>query len=192
MAYQMKCSASNKHLHLSREDLDTLFGEGYELTFKKALVQPGQFASEEKVDIVGPKSTFHGIRVLGPVRPETQVELAMTDARQLGVQAPLRESGDLAGTPGCKIIGPKGEIEIDHGVIVAKRHAHFDPEAAAEAGVENGQIIKIKIDSEERSTVFGDVVCRVGEKHYREVHLDTDESNAAGLGPDATCELILD
>lgn len=189
MAYTVKIGLSNKHVHLSQEHLDVLFGEGHQLTPTKDLVQPGQFASEEKVDIVGPKKTLTGIRVLGPVRPETQVELAMTDARTLGIKAPVRESGHLDGTPGCKLVGPNGEVELDHGVIVAQRHVHLNPEQAIEAGVKDKDVVCLKIDGE-RGLIFDNVVVRAGEKHEREVHLDTDEGNAAGCGPDAVAEII--
>ena len=189
MAYEVKIGLSNKHLHLSKEHIDILFGEGHELTPTKPLVQPGQFACEEKVDIVGPKNTLKGIRVLGPARAETQVELAMTDARTIGIKAPVRESGKLEGTPGCKIVGPCGEIEIDHGVIVALRHVHLNDEQAAEAGVKDGEFVSIKIEGE-RGLIFENVLVRAGAKHEREVHLDTDEGNAAGCGPDTVCTII--
>ena len=180
---------SARHVHVTQEDLETLFGKGHELTKKKDLSQPGQFACEEKVDIVGPKNTLKGIRVLGPARPETQVEVAMTDARTLGIKAPVRESGKLEGTPGCKIVGPCGEVEIDHGVIVALRHVHLSPAQAEEAGVKDKDIVSIKIEGE-RGLVFNNVLVRSGDAHEREVHLDTDEGNAAGCGPDAVCTII--
>ena len=182
MAYEVKIGLSNKHLHLSKEHIEILFGKGHELTPTKPLVQPGQFACEEKVDIVGPKNTLKGIRVLGPARPETQVELAMTDARTIGIKAPVRESGKLEGTPGCKIVGPCG-------VIVALRHVHLNDEQAAEAGVKDGEFVSIKIEGE-RGLIFENVLVRAGAKHEREVHLDTDEGNAAGCGPDAVCTII--
>ena len=189
MGYKVKVGLSNKHVHLQQDHLDILFGEGHELTPTKPLVQPGQFASEEKVDIVGPKTTLKGIRVLGPVRPETQIELAMTDARTLGIKAPVRESGHLEGTPGCKLIGPCGEVELDHGVMIAQRHVHLNPEQAIEAGVKDHDVVCLKIDGE-RGLIFDNVVVRAGEKHEREVHLDTDEGNAAGCGPDTVAEII--
>ena len=189
MAYEVKIGLSNKHLHLQKEHIEILFGKGHELTPTKPLVQPGQFACEEKVDIVGPKNTLKGIRVLGPARPETQVEVAMTDARTLGIKAPVRESGKLDGTPGCKIVGPCGEVEIDHGVIVALRHVHLSPAQAEEAGVKDKDIVSIKIEGE-RGLVFNNVLVRSGDAHEREVHLDTDEGNAAGCGPDAVCTII--
>lgn len=190
MSYKVQVGISNKHLHLSEKDLAALFGEGYELTPTKDLVQPGQFASEEKVDIVGPKATLKGIRVLGPVRPETQVELAKTDARTIGIDAPVRESGKLDGTPGCKLVGPKGEVQLDHGVIVALRHVHLNPEQAKEAGVKDKDVISIKIGGE-RGLVFDEVLVRSGDKHEKEIHLDTDEANAAGCGPSTEAELII-
>ena len=189
MGYKVKIGLSNKHVHLSQEDLETLFGPGYELTPSKPLVQPGQFAAEEKVDIVGPKRTLSGIRVLGPVRKETQVELALTDARTIGIKAPVRESGKLEGTPGCKLVGPCGEVELDHGVIAALRHVHLNDEQAKEAGVKDGDWVSIKIEGE-RGLTFDHVLVRAGAKHEREVHLDTDEGNAAGCCPDTECEII--
>ncbi len=189
MSYEVKIGLSNKHLHLSQEHIEILFGKGHELTPTKDLVQPGQFACEEKVDIVGPKKTLSGVRVLGPARPETQVELALTDARTIGVKAPIRESGKLEGTPGCKLIGPAGEVELDHGVIAALRHVHLSAAQAEEAGVKDKDVISIKIEGE-RGLVFDNVLVRAGDGHEREVHLDTDEGNAAGCGPDAVCTLI--
>ena len=189
MGYKVKIGLSNKHVHLQRDHIDILFGKGHELTPTKALVQPGQFASEEKVDIVGPKGTLKGIRVLGPARPETQVELAMTDARTLGIKAPVRESGKLAGTPGCKLVGPCGEVELDHGVMIALRHVHLSPEQAKEAGVKDKDIVSLKIGGE-RGLIFDNVLVRSGVTHEREIHLDTDEGNAAGCGPDAEAEII--
>ena len=190
MGYEVKIGLSNKHLHLSQEHIEALFGKGHELTPTKDLVQPGQFACEEKVDIVGPKKTLTGIRVLGPARKETQVELALTDARTIGIKAPVRESGKLEGTPGCKLVGPCGEVEQDHGVIAALRHVHLSAAQAEEAGVKDKDVISIKIGGE-RGLVFDNVLVRAGEGHEREVHLDTDEGNAAGCGPDAVCELIV-
>ena len=190
MGYTVPIGISNKHVHLSQEHLEILFGKGHELTPTKPLKQPNQFAAEEKVDIVGPKKTLSGIRVLGPVRAETQVELALTDARSIGIKAPVRESGKLEGTPGCKLVGPCGEVELDHGVIAALRHVHLSAAQAEEAGVKDKDVISIKIGGE-RGLVFDNVLVRAGEGHEREVHLDTDEGNAAGCGPDAVCELIV-
>lgn len=189
MGYEVKVGISNKHVHLSQADLETLFGAGHELTPTKALGQPGQFACEEKVDVVGPKRTLAGIRVLGPVRAETQVELAMTDARGIGIAVPVRESGKLEGTPGCKLVGPCGEVELEKGVIAAMRHVHLNPQQAIDAGVKDKDIVSLKVGGE-RGLVFDNVLIRSGEAHEAEVHLDTDEGNAAGIGNGVMVEII--
>ncbi|MBR6408536.1 MAG: phosphate propanoyltransferase [Clostridia bacterium] len=181
---------SARHVHVSREHLDILFGEGYELTNKKDLSQPGQFACFERVDVIGPKKTLSNVSILGPTRPASQVEISLTDARSIGIAAPVRESGDIEGTPGCIIRGPKGEVELEKGVIAAKRHIHMTPESAAEYGVTDKQIVCVKLDSAERSAVFGDVVVRVSEKFAPAMHIDTDESNAAGLSGEVYGEII--
>lgn len=181
---------SARHIHLSHEALNILFGEGYELTPKKNLSQPGQFACEERVTVVGPKKELAGVSVLGPVRPDTQVELSLTDARSIGITAPVRESGDIAGSAGCKLIGPKGELEISEGVIAAKRHIHMTPEDAAAFGVKDAQIVKVKIPSNGRNLIFDDVVVRVSPKYALAMHIDTDESNAAGMAPGTMGEVI--
>ncbi|MDR1674414.1 MAG: phosphate propanoyltransferase [Oscillospiraceae bacterium] len=170
---------SARHVHLSRADLETLFGTDKQLTVKKDLSQPGQFACEERVTVSGPKGEIAGVIILGPERPATQVELSATDARKIGVNAPIRESGDLAGSPGCKISGPAGEIDIKEGVIVAKRHIHLTPEDAKVHGVTDKQTVWVRIHSAERQTVFGDVVARVSDKFAEAMHIDTDEANAA-------------
>ncbi len=172
---------SARHVHVSRNDLDKLFGEGYQLTIKKELSQPGQFACEERVDLVGPKGTIKGVSILGPERPNTQVEVSLTDARSLGVVALVRESGDIAGTNGCKLVGPKGEVEITEGVIAAKRHIHMTVSDAAELGLNDKDTIGIKLETDSRSLIFNDVVVRVSDKFATAVHLDTDEANAAGF-----------
>ena len=181
---------SARHVHLSQEHLEILFGAGYELTKKKDLSQPGQYACEERVTIVGGKKEMPGVSILGPVRKATQVELSLTDARSIGVAAPVRESGDIAGSGACKIIGPKGEIEITEGVIAAKRHIHATPADAEALGVENGQIVNVKIDTDGRSLVFGDVVVRVSDTYALAMHIDTDESNAAGCAGEVYGEII--
>ena len=170
---------SARHVHVSKEALETLFGKGYELTNIKDLSQPGQFACAEKVLVVGPKGTLKA-SILGPTRPASQVEISLTDARTIGVKAPIRESGDVAGSAACKLINPEtgAEVELSEGVIVAKRHIHLTPEAAAEMGVADKQIVSVEIKSE-RTTVYGDVVVRVSEKFAPAMHIDTDESNAA-------------
>jgi len=189
MGYKAEVGLSNKHLHLKNEDIEALFGKGHTLTPTKALKQPGQFASEEKVDIVGPKGALKGVRVLGPARPETQVELSLTDARTIGLSAPVRESGKLDGTPGVKLVGPAGEVTIDHGTIIALRHIHLSPAQAEEAGVKDKDIIKIKFEGE-RGVIFDNVLVRSGDGHDSEIHLDTDEGNAAGLNNGALGEII--
>lgn len=181
---------SARHVHLTQEDLETLFGAGYELTKKKDLSQPGQFACEERVTIVGGKKEMPGVSILGPVRKATQVELSLTDARSIGVNAPIRESGDVAGSGACKIIGPKGEVEISEGIIAAKRHIHATPADAKALGVENGDIVSVKVDTDGRSLVFGDVVVRVSDSYALAMHIDTDESNAAGCGREVYGEIV--
>ena len=170
---------SARHVHLSEEHIKALFGEGATLTHKKDLSQPGQFACEERVTIVGPKKSIANVIILGPARPATQVEVSLTDARTLGVNAPIRESGDIAGSGGCKLVGPAGEVEIAEGVIAAKRHIHITPADAEEMGVEDKEIVSVKFDGEGRSIVFGDVVVRVSPKFAAAMHIDTDEANAA-------------
>lgn len=189
---QVLIETSARHVHLSKEHIDILFGAGHELTFKKALSQPSQFACEERVTVVGEKKEIKNISILGPARSATQVEISLTDARTLGVKAPVRESGDIAGSGACKIIGPCGEVEISEGVIAAKRHIHLTPEAAAEMGVKDKQIVCVKIDSDGRKTIFGDVVIRVSDKFSPAMHIDTDESNAAGCVPGMMGEVITD
>jgi len=170
---------SARHIHLSREAVDTLFGKGYELTNKKDLSQPGQFACAEKLVIVGPKGQLKA-SILGPTRPASQVEISLTDARSIGVTAPIRESGDIAGSGACKLVNPDNgaEIELTEGVIAAKRHIHLTPETAAEMGVSDKEIVSVEIKSE-RSAILGDVVVRVSEKFAPAMHIDTDEANAA-------------
>lgn len=160
------------------------------LTKKKDLSQPGQFACEERVTIVGPKKELAGVSILGPVRPATQVELSATDARSIGIAAPIRESGDVAGSGACKVIGPCGEIEISEGVIVAKRHIHLTPADAEELGVKDKDIVWVKLDTDGRSAILGDVVVRVSEKFARAMHIDTDESNAVSAPRDLEGEII--
>ena len=190
MANKVLVETSARHVHVTREALNILFGEGYELTVKKMLSQPGQYASAERIDVVGPKKTLSGVSILGPVRPETQVELSLTDARSIGIAAPVRESGQIAGSGACKLVGPKGEVEISEGVIVAKRHIHMTKADAAEFGVEDKQIVSVKVDSADRSLIFGDVVVRVSDSYALAMHIDTDESNAAGMAPGTMGEVI--
>ena len=179
MENKVLVETSARHVHLTEEHIEILFGKGATLTHKKDLSQPGQFACEERVTVVGPKNSIAKVIVLGPARPASQVEVSLTDARTLGVDAPVRESGDVAGSAGCKIVGPAGEVEIAEGVIAAKRHIHFTPADAEAAGVADKEIVSVKIDSDGRSLVLGDVVVRVSPKFAAAMHIDTDESNAA-------------
>ncbi len=182
---------SARHLHLSQADLETLFGKGYQLTVKKALSQPGQFACEERVRVVGSKGEFPGVSILGPVRNATQVEISLTDARSIGVTAPVRESGDIEGSGSCRLVGPKGEIELEQGVIAAKRHIHATTADAKRMGLENGQIVNVEIPtSNGRNLVFGDVVVRVSDSYALAMHIDTDEANAAGMAPNTIGKIV--
>ena len=181
---------SARHVHVTEADLKVLFGENATLTFKKALSQPGQFACEERVTLVGPKKQIANVSILGPVRSATQVEVSATDARTLGVDIAIRESGDLKGTPGCKIVGPCGEIDLVEGVIVAKRHIHMTPEDAVELNLTDKQIVSVKVVNEYRSIVFGDVVVRVRADFSKAMHIDTDESNAGFIAPGTIGEII--
>ncbi|MGM9632171.1 MAG: phosphate propanoyltransferase [Eubacteriales bacterium] len=169
---------SARHIHLSKSTIETLFGAGHELTKKKDLSQPGQFACEEKVEVVGTKGSLK-MSVLGPARGADQVEISLTDARSIGVNALIRESGDIAGTAGCILRGPCGEVEIKEGVIAAKRHIHLTPADAEAFGVSDKQIVKVKLDTA-RALIFDDVVVRVSPSFAPAMHIDTDESNAAG------------
>ncbi len=190
MAKTVLVETSAHHVHVTKEHLEILFGEGYELTVKKMLSQPGQYAAEERVTVVGPKRELANVCILGPVRKATQVELSLTDARSIGVSAPVRESGDVAGSGACKLVGPKGEVELTEGVIAAKRHIHMTPADAESYGVKDSQVVSVKIDSNGRSLVFGDVVIRVSDKYALAMHIDTDESNAAGCTPGLMGEII--
>lgn len=181
---------SARHVHVTKEHLEILFGKGATLTNKKDLSQPGQFACEERVTIVGPKGEMPGVTILGPERPATQVEIALTDARKLGLAAPIRESGDIEGSAPCKIVGPCGEVEIEKGVIAAKRHIHMTPADAAELNVSDKEVVSVKVETPERSLIFGDVVVRVSEKFALAMHIDTDESNAAGCGREVYGEIV--
>ncbi|MDK2918241.1 MAG: putative phosphotransacetylase [Candidatus Petromonas sp.] len=180
---------SNRHLHLSKEHIDTLFGEGYELTKYKDLSQPGQYAANEKVDIVGPKGTLKGVRVLGPARSKTQVEISVTDGFLLGVKPPVKDSGDLVGSPGAKIVGPKGEVELEEGIIAAARHIHMHTSDAEKFGVKDKDIVKIKVGGK-RGLIFENVLVRVNPNYALEMHVDIDEGNAAGLKNGDKVEII--
>jgi putative phosphotransacetylase len=187
---QILLETSARHLHVTREVLDILFGEGYELTHKKDLSQPGQFACEERVKVVGPKGEFPTVSILGPIRPATQVELSAADARKIGIAAPVRESGDIKGSGACKLVGPCGEVDIDEGVIIAKRHIHATPADAEALGVKDTEIVKVRVDSDGRSLIFDDVVVRVSEKFALAMHIDTDEACACGAVPGMMVEIV--
>ena len=180
---------SARHVHVTDEDLKVLLGEGKELTVRNMLSQPGQFASYERVNLVGPKSSINNVLILGPTRSKTQVEISLTDARKLGVTALIRESGDVAGTEGIKIVGPAGELDITEGVIAAKRHLHLDTATAEEMGLQDKEIVSVKVEGE-RGLTFDEVVVRVSDKFSPAVHLDTDEANAAGLSGEVYGEII--
>lgn len=181
---------SARHVHVTQETLEILFGKGKELTKKKDLSQPGQFACEERVTVVGPKKELANVSILGPCRKADQIELSATDARSIGIAAPVRESGDVAGSGACKLVGPCGEVEVKEGVIVAKRHIHMTPEDAKNFGVENGEIVAVKIKSAERTAILCDTVVRVSSSYALAMHIDTDESNAVGAGREQYGEIV--
>lgn len=182
---------SARHVHVSEADLETLFGKGYKLTPKKDLSQPGQFACEERVTVVGTKKELTGVSILGPCRKSTQVELSLTDARSIGVKAPIRESGDIIDSGACKLVGPCGEVELTEGVIAAKRHIHMTVADAEKYGITDKQIVSVKIPTQGRALVFDDVVARVSDSYALAMHIDTDEANAASV-PGSCTGIILD
>ena len=178
--YKIPIGVSNRHVHVTKEDLEILYGPGYELTKKGDLKQPGQFASNETVTVRGPKGEFKNVRILGPVRSKSQVEISKTDSFRLGIKPPVRESGDLAGTPGVELVGPKGTVALPEGAIVALRHIHMTPEQAMAMGVKDKDVVEVETFGE-RSGVFGDVLVRVSDKFSLEMHVDIDEENACAL-----------
>lgn len=190
MSTQVPIGVSNKHIHLSREDMDVLFGEGSELTPIKDLGQPGQYACAETLTVKGPKGEFARVRVLGPLRKESQVEISKTDARTLGVKAPIRESGVLDGTPGVELIGPKGSVMLEKGAIVALRHIHMTPEIAKEWGLKDKDIVDVKVNGGERAGILSNVLIRVSDKFALEMHVDTDEANACCLDNNDTVTIM--
>lgn len=187
--YYVPAAASARHIHLSEKDVATLFGEGYVLKPMKPLTQPGQFAAEEKVDLTGPRGSIPGVRVLGPSRKDTQIEISLTDAVKLGIKPVVRMSGDITFTPGAKLTGPKGSIDLGQGVIISARHLHISKEEAAVFGLKDGDVVSVK-KSGHRETIFGNVLVRCGDGHSLEVHLDTDEANAAMLNNGDLLEII--
>ena len=185
---KLPIALSNKHIHLSQADIDVLFGQGYELTHKKDLSQPGQFACEEMVEVVGPKGSTK-MRVLGPARPESQVEVSLADARALGIAVPVRQSGDVEGTPGCKLVGPNGEVEIERGVIVAARHIHMSLEDAEKFGVKDKDIVSVRTEGL-RGLVFNNVLVRANAAFKLEMHVELEEVNAAVVKNGDLVELV--
>ncbi|MBQ6052502.1 MAG: phosphate propanoyltransferase [Clostridia bacterium] len=180
---------SARHIHVNAEQLEILYGKGHELTPKKMLSQPGQFLSEEKVTVCGPKGELK-VSILGPCRKDTQLELSFTDARALGLTVPVRESGDIKGSASVTVKGPAGEYTVDEGAIAAMRHVHLDPATAEEYGLKDKQIVSVKYDSGNRKLIFGDVVVRVSPNYAPAMHIDTDEANAAGIAGTAEGEII--
>lgn len=176
----IEVEASGRHVHLSKKDLNTLFGEGYQLTKAKDLSQPGQFACNERVTISGPKGAIKNVIILGPERKDTQVEVSLTDALALGIKPPIRLSGDVEDSPGVVIINGDRKVEINQGIIVAKRHIHMLPEDAQRFGVEDGEVVKIKVFGL-RPLIFDDVVVRISKNFRTFVHIDYDEANACGF-----------
>ena len=190
MNFKVTVGLSNKHVHLSKEHIDILFGEGHELTPMKELSQPGQFACEEKVDLVGPKRTIAGVRILGPARKESQVEISFADGFTLGLKdVPVRDSGKLDGTPGIKLVGPKGELELDKGVIAAARHIHMHTSDAEKYGLKDKDTVKVKVGGP-RGLTFENVLIRVHDTYALDMHLDVEEGNAAGLSNCDEVEVI--
>ena len=190
MKKEVLVEISARHVHVSEEHLEILFGKGYKLTPKKDLSQPGQYACEERVTVVGPKKELAGVSILGPCRKATQIEISLTDARSIGVQAPIRESGDIAGSGACKLIGPAGEVELTEGVIAAKRHIHMTTADAEKYGITDSQIVSVKIPTADRTLIFGDVVARVSDSYALAMHLDTDEANAAAIPGSCIGEIL--
>lgn len=190
MAKTFIVETSARHVHLSEADFKVLFGENATLTKKKDLSQPGQYACEERVIVKGTKKDLPGVSILGPFRKESQVELSATDARSIGLGIAVRESGVLDGTPGCTLVGPAGEVTLEKGVIVAKRHIHATVADAKELGVVDKEIVSVKVSTPERSLIFGDVVVRVNDTYALAMHIDTDESNAAGMVPGVMGEIV--
>lgn len=183
-------NVSARHVHLTQEAVEALFGKGYQLNVHKWLYQEGQFAAKESVTLIGPRSrVISNLRILCPCRKESQVELALTDARALGFDVPLRNSGDLKGTPGCMLMGPAGFYEMPYGVIRAARHVHMSPADAAFYEVKDKDYLKLRVYGE-NSIVFENLLCRVDPALKLEVHIDTDEGNACDLGQYSLCELV--
>ncbi len=182
---------SNRHLHISREHLDILFGKGYELTKLKDLKQPGQYAAEEKIDLEGPKGIIKGVRILGPVRKTTQIEISFADSFVIGVTPPIRDSGDLKGSASARITGPVGSVEIDEGIIAAARHIHMTPEDAAQWGLKDKDTVNVRTGGQ-RSLIFENVLVRVSPDYKLEMHVDMEEGNSAGVKNNDEVEVVTD
>ncbi|MDD3220429.1 MAG: phosphate propanoyltransferase [Lachnospiraceae bacterium] len=178
MNYKIPIETSARHIHVSQKDFELLFGKGAQLTFQKELSQPGQYLAKERITVQGPKGHFENMAILGPFRPETQVEISVTDARKMGVPCEIRQSGDIENTPGCVLIGPTSSITIPRGVIVAKRHIHMTPRQAIKMHVKDNDVVFVITKSYERALIYGDVVVRVSKNFSLAMHVDTDESNA--------------
>lgn len=178
MSVKIPIEISARHVHVSREDFERLFGEGAELTPVKELSQPGQYLAKERVSIEGPRGTLKNVAILGPFRPDTQVELSITDTKKLGLDHVIRQSGDVEGSPGCTLISEQNKLEIEQGVIVAKRHVHMTPRDAMKLNVKDNDIVFVLTNSYERSLIYADVVVRVHENFRLSMHVDTDEANA--------------
>jgi putative phosphotransacetylase len=186
---QVPIGVSARHIHLSKEHIAALFGEGAELTVLKPLSQPGQFAANETVEVIGPKGRFPKVRILGPARPKTQLEISRTDAFALGLNPPVRESGDIAGSPGITIVGPAGQVTVEEGVIIAARHIHFHTSEAEAWGIADKQLLRVRVGGE-RGLVFENVIARVSDSFALDMHIDTDEANAAGVKTGDTGEIL--
>ena len=189
-ALAIPVAVSARHIHLTDDAVEVLFGQGHKLTPAKSLSQPGQFACQEELTIVGPKRSLEGVRVLGPTRSKCQVEISRTDEFHLGVDAPVRNSGDIENSPGVTLLGPVGQLTLREGLICARRHIHMTPDDADAFGVENGDVVSVSFDTDGRDLVFGDVLIRVSPKYKLEMHIDTDEANAAELPPLTVGELV--
>jgi len=185
----IEIEGSGKHCHVTRETLDILYGKGFELEVKKWLTQPGQFAAPQKVTLIGPRGSTE-LTIIGPCRKVDQIELSLTDARSLGFDPPIRESGDVAGSPGCKLVGPQGEVATTSGVIIAKRHIHFTPEDGEKYGIKDKQIVTVRVEGE-RALIFDEVIARVSPEYATYMHIDYDELNAAAITGEHPMGVIL-
>lgn len=185
MYYKIPIETSARHLHLCREDFEKLFGEGKDLTPVKELSQPGQYLAKERLNVVGPKGMFKNVAIIGPLRSVTQMEISVTDARKLGVPVVIRQSGDIEGTPGMTLVSDLGSVELEEGIMVAKRHIHMTPKEARRMKVKDNEEVFVVTESFDRSMIYGDVVVRVSDDYRLAMHIDTDEANALSGGEEA-------